>query len=331
MEHTDNIIDLNRDVEPLIVQGAASRTPFFKDRYKTLQFVHFSDVHAVLDLWNRMVEYINYYKDYIDFAVHTGDYCGSSQDLYVDFYNYGTRCVRPIFNCVGNHDTVKGKGWVKNTKQSAHELLFSHCSDGSTGIVNFLDCDYSMTYYKDFPESNIRMIVLDVYYDTDLQCVWLRDLLRDAREKGMCVLTAMHEPSDFVNDTYGVTFHTKNDYVSLVGKSEQMPFEPNIAEFIAQGGIHICNLVGHEHHDLFGLTDAGVLNSAVPCATDWEGWCDGIRRKGTRTYDCFNVVSIDTNLGLLRVARVGNNRDNFFRSQRALCFDYIHKKVISND
>ena len=96
MEHTDNIIDLNRDVEPLIVQGAASRTPFFKDRYKTLQFVHFSDVHAVLDLWNRMVEYINYYKDYIDFAVHTGDYCGSSQDLYVDFYNYGTRCVRPL-------------------------------------------------------------------------------------------------------------------------------------------------------------------------------------------------------------------------------------------
>ena len=84
-------------------------------------------------------------------------------------------------------------------------------------------------------------------------------------------------------------------------------------------------------NDLFGLTDAGVLNSAVPCATDWEGWCDRIRRKGTRTYDCFNVVSIDTNLGLLRVARVGNNRDNFFRSQRALCFDYIHKKVIFND
>ena len=91
MVHTNNIVELNRDVEPLIVQGSASRTRFFKskfdDKFKPLQFVHFSDVHAVLDLWNRMVEYVNYYKDYIDFAIHTGDYCGGNQEVYVDFYN----------------------------------------------------------------------------------------------------------------------------------------------------------------------------------------------------------------------------------------------------
>ena len=47
---TNSILELNRDVEPLIIQGSASRTPYFRpkfdDRYKPLQFVHFSDIHV---------------------------------------------------------------------------------------------------------------------------------------------------------------------------------------------------------------------------------------------------------------------------------------------
>jgi hypothetical protein len=277
-----------------------------------------------------MVEFVNYYRDYIDFAVHTGDYCGNNQQLYADCYNYGTQCDRPIYNCVGNHDTIITPKWIKNTKESAHKLLFAPMNDDSRD-VNFLECDYSMTYYKDFPDSNVRLIVLDLYYDIELQCQWLKTILDEAKEKGLCVITAMHEPSGEINDTFGVTFHSKNDYKSVVGVHRQVPFEPIIAEFINQGGCHICNLVGHEHHDLFGMTDAGVLNTVVPSATNWNGWCDGKRVRGTRTYDCFNVVSVDVNLSLLKIARIGNNTDNFFRSQRALCYDYINKKVIYND
>lgn len=330
---TDNIIELNRDMEPYIIQGSASRTPFFKkkfdDKFKPMQFVHFSDIHAVLDLWNRMVEFVNHYRDYIDFALHTGDYCGNNQSLYADFYNYGTQCDRPIYNCVGNHDTIITPKWISNSKESAHKLLFAPMNDDSRN-VNFMECDYSMTYYKDFPDSNVRMIVLDLYYDIELQCQWLKNILEDAIDKKLCVITASHEPLAEVNDTYGVTFHTKNDYPSIVGIHEQKPFEPIIAEFVAKGGTHICHLAGHEHHDLFGLTDAGILNSIVPSATNWNGWCDGKRIRGTRTYDCFNVVSVDVNLGLLKIARIGNNTDNFFRSQRALCYDYINKKIIYN-
>lgn len=331
MNETNSIIELNKDAEPLIIQASATRTAFFKnkfdDRFKPIQFVHFSDVHARLDMWNRVVEYINYYRDFIDFALHTGDFCGGQQEAYVDFYNYGDKCDRHIYNCVGNHDTVTAP-YIKNTKASAHALLFAP-SNGIDGI--FMKCDHSMTYYRDFPESNLRMIVLDLYYDIDLQCAWLKDILNDAKEKKMCVITAMHEPSDTVNDSFGVTFHTKNDYLSLNGRVQTKAFEPILADFIAQGGCHICNFVGDEHHDLFGLTDSGVLNSAVPCATSWDGWCDGKRIRGTRTYDCFNVVSIDPNMGLLKLVRIGNNRDLFLRSQRSLCFDYIKKQVIYND
>lgn len=329
---TDNIIELNRDVEPLIIQGTATRTIFFEkkfgDKFKPLQFIHCSDVHARIEMWNRILEYVNYYSEYIEFIIHTGDYCWSHQQEYHDLYNTGIKCKRPIYPCVGNHDTYKVSSWELNTKESTHKLVFEpfDCSD-----LQFMNCDFSMTYYKDFPESNIRIIVLDIYYDIEKQCEWLKNILEDSFNKGFCVITAMHQPSGNVNDSFGVTFHTKDDYESLCGKNRQHPFEPVIAEFISRGGCHICNLVGDVHHDLFGFTDAGVLNTAVPSATCWDGWCDGKKVQGTRTFDCFNAVSVDTNLSLLKIARVGNNRDHYFRSQRSLCYDYKNKKIIYND
>ncbi len=333
MKLTDNIIELNRDVETLIIQGSATRTKFFNqkfdDKFKPLQFVHSADVHARLDLWNRMIEYTNYYKDYIDFVIHTGDYCGGDQRSYVDFFGEGIKCERPVYTCVGNHDTVEVQSnWVKNTKESTYNLLFA---PADLSGLNFLDCDYSMTYYKDFPESNVRLITLDLYYDIEIQKEWLKKVLDDALQNALCVVTAMHEASDHVNDSFGVTFHTRNDYVPIVGRLPQQPFESIIADFIAKGGCHICNLAGHEHHDLFGFTDSGILNTVVPSGTCWDGWCDSKRIEGTRSFDCFNVIGIDTNLGLLKITRVGNNRDHYLRSQRSLCYDYVNKKIIFND
>lgn len=334
MELTDNIIELNRDMESFIIQGSATRTWSFKskfeDKYKPLQFVHFSDIHAVMDLWNRIVEFINYYEDYIAFGIHTGDYCGNNQQLYTDFYNYGERCKKAIYNCVGNHDTLISRTqWVMNTKESVHKRLFGPMPDVCVDVT-FMEGEYSMTYYKDIPESNIRMIVLDLYYDIDQQKKWLRDVLAEAKQKGMGVITAMHETTSHIVESFGVTFHTADDYTSLYGELNTMPFEEDIADFINNGGEHICNLCGHHHHDLFGLTRAGVLNTAVPSATDWDGWCDGKRIKGTRTYDCFNVVSVDMNLGHLKLIRIGDNCDHMLREKKVLCYDFRNRKVIAN-
>ena len=334
-EFTDNIIELNRDMESFIIQGSATRSNFFKkkfeDKFVPLQFVHFSDIHAVLDLWNRIVEYINHYEKYISFGIHTGDYCGNNQQLFVDFYNYGTQCERPIYNCVGNHDTLIARtDWTVNPdKSETFKRLFAPMPDSSAD-VKFMPGEYSMTYFKDFPESNIRMIVLNLYYDIDEQTEWLKGLLTDAKEKGLSVITAMHEATAEIVNSFGVSFHTLNDYTALEGKFEETPFESIIADFINDGGEHICHLAGHYHHDLFGVTEKGVLNTVVPCATNWNGWCDGKREKGTRTYDCFNVVSVDTNLGLLKICRIGDNCDHYLREKKVLCFDFRNRKVIAN-
>ena len=55
---------------------------------------------------------------------------------------------------------------------------------------------------------------------------------------------------------------------------------------------------------------------------------DSRRVKGTKSYDCFNVVGVDTDLGLLKLIRVDNNVDHYMREKKELCFDYINKKVI---
>ena len=161
---TDNIIELNRDVEPFVVQGAAGRSYLFGDKYPPLQFLHCSDMHNRPDLWRRMTEYASYYEKYISFVLHTGDYCGGCQLEYTDMYA-SAKCSRTIYNCVGNHDKEQNLDWEKGepkkaSKESVYERLFSYTQDWD---VEYAPCEYSMAYYKDFTENGIRMIVLDPY------------------------------------------------------------------------------------------------------------------------------------------------------------------------
>ncbi len=322
---SDNILELNRDMEPAIIQGGYGRSMFFKDQYKNLQFVHFADVHAVADLWDRIVEYINYYDEYIDFAIHTGDYCGGNQEVYVDFYKDCTPCKKVIYNCVGNHDTIVTAKWIKTEKDRPHSLLFNHTENWD---VNFMDIEYSMTYYKDFPEANIRLVVHDLYYDLEVQKKWLKDLLDKSIEEGINLITAMHELTDDIVEKPETTFNSIEKYKPIEGETPKTVFEDIVADFIDAGGNFVCNLAGHYHHDIFGYTKRGVLNIAVECATDWYHWCDGRRVKGTRTYDCFNVMAVDVNLGTIKITRIGNNIDNYLRIKRTMCFDYKNKQMI---
>ena len=113
-------------------------------------------------------------------------------------------------------------------------------------------------------------------------------------------------------------------------KSADGLFEDLIVDFVKAGGVFVCNFAGHLHIDLCGYTDAGILNVAVPSGTTWDKNSDLKRVRGTKSMDCFNVVGIDVDLGLLKLVRVGANVDHYLRRKTALCYDYINKKVISN-
>ncbi len=319
-----SIIDLNKEKEQELLCATG------------VTFVHFSDIHARGDLWDRIVAYVNHYAEHIDFALHTGDYCGGSQRQYEDLYARGA-CLRPIYNCVGNHDCYAGRGaWLLNEKAVAHGLLFSHTEDWN---ATFFDCEHSMSYYVD--RGGLRLIVLDDYYHTWPTRKWLRDLLREAYDKGLHVITAQHEPTGYVSDSFGASFQTSEDYNTKFRLYElnrtaydydhrgRVLYEDVIAEFISYGGRYVCNLAGHDHVDQLGLTAAGVLNVVVQNATSWDALGDTDRVSGTRSEDCFNVMSVDTDKGELRLLRIGADTDRHGRRKNLLVFDYVNHKILT--
>ncbi len=324
----DSILVTNKDMEPYVVQAAGGRLAHFGDDYLPLQFVHFGDVHGRMELWNRIVEYINHYRDDIAFGVHAGDYHGAYHIVYRDFYNYGTICANPILNCVGNHDTYADAQRTPATKEQIYNRLFNVTHNWD---VNFMAGEYTMAYYKDFPDNGIRLVVLDLYHDVEEQKIWLKQVLAEAKQQGYSIISVAHELTGKITEPAPVTFTTIQGEAEVIGEKYIEPWLDQIyADFMAEGGKFICHLAGHYHHDLFGYTANGVLNIAVECATDWGGHTDGRRVRGTKTYDCFNVVSADVCTGLLKLVRIGNPCDMYLRSKKVLCYDYINKKVISN-
>lgn len=319
-------IELNMDMEPALLQATEGRTKLIGDTYSVLTFVHFSDVHAVQEMWDRISEYVNHYRRFISFCIHTGDYCGGFQEHFRDLYS-GVPCVRPIINCTGNHDTINRKH-EKLPKEMVWNKLFMH-ADNWGG--QFMDIPFPTSWYRDFPESNIRLITLDPYYDIAQQCEWLTNILHDAKENNLAVITAMHEPTGKIVINEDVSFQTLTDYAAFgFYNTNTSEFDRIIGNFIQHGGQHICHLAGHYHSDHFGFTENGVLNIVVECASDWAGLCDGKRMRGTRTFDCFNIVCVDVNLGLIKLIRIGDNLDYLLRSRKTLCYDYRNRKVISN-
>ena len=322
-----NIITLNKDVEPFVIQASEGLGKMFTDKTKPLVFTHFSDVHTRQELWNRIVEYNNHYKDYLKFSIHTGDYCGGNRLAYIDLYANGTSCDIPLFNCVGNHDTYLADN-SKGDKKTTHDLLFNHTNNWD---VNFMNIENSMTYHKDFDKEKIRLIVLDYYYDIDEQCAWLLERLNGAKANGYHVVTCMHEMTNTIINKLDTTFNTIDNFDLIGGnKNSKSKFDKVIGDWIKTGGVHVANFAGHEHSDYIGFTENNVLNVCVQAATDDTIWTDGKRVQGTKTWDCFNVVSVETSTGTLKLIRIGNNSDHYLREKKILSYDYINKRIISS-
>ena len=320
------IVALNADIKPFIIQAHAARNSHFNDSASVLSFIHLSDVHKNQNAWNRMIEFANSIADYSDFIIHSGDYCGSSQPDYIDLIGEGIKTTLPIYQAVGNHDTFSDSSGTRGTKQVAYNKLFNHTNNWK---ATFMNGDYSMTYYVDFSNAKIRMIVLDNYYDQEAQCTWLQSRLDEAKTLGYHVITCTHEMTNPIIDKLDTHFQNIENFEQFGSNTySTSPFDKIISDWKKNGGIHVINLAGHEHADFIGYTTNGILNLCIECATDSNNWTDADRVENTRTYDCFNYVSVNQNSGHLKIVRIGNNSDYNLREKKTLCYDYINKQII---
>lgn len=322
------IVDLNRDVEVPVIQAKKTRAATFNDTHSALTFVHFSDVHASEYAWRRVVDYVNYYQQYLDFAIHTGDYVQTNQTTVVDLYALKKPASLPILNVVGNHDILNSDGTTAS-QSDTRAICFN---DTAGWDVTFGSFTNAMYYYRDFSDANIRLIVIDMYYWDQTEATWFETVLNEAKTSGLSVITAAHEVTNNVTEKIS-TFNTLDDWAdtSWAGRTpHDRPFMSYIKTFINGGGKFIIHLAGHWHFNLFGFDSNGILNSVVPVAKADELWSDSARVQGTKSFDCFNVVSVNVDTGMIKIVRIGNNVDNHMQNQNVVCYDYVNKRLISN-
>ncbi len=324
----DGIVKLNKDKESFVINAAKSRSDRFHNPYTPLEFVHFSDIHAQKTEWKRIVDYIDHYEPYIRFALHTGDICGSSLASAGALYDNARPKHVPIFNAVGNHDTyLSDESMTADgvTQEAIKSVVFENTSGWD---VTFGTEAHAMYYYKDFADSNIRLIVLNDQHFTNAQATWFTNVLNDAKMTGKAVITASHMMTARIKKDLSCGFVPADHYAEVVTFPTQA-FEAQISAFKTAGGTHVCHLCGHAHYDHIGYTDAGILNITVECATHYNAHTESQREKGTKTFDAFNVVTVDVNTNRLKVIRIGNDTSASMKKKTAICYDYAEKKMVS--
>lgn len=333
---TTGIVYLNKDSEIYMYQAYTGRSNHWNDTYTPLRFIHFSDVHRSPSQWERLCDYIDAYENYIQFAIHTGDYVGSNHGSYDNHYAARKPLNRNIYNVVGNHDSYASGSSIYASAPIAdtYQILFGN-ADVSEWGATFGSTENAMYYYKDFADSGIRLIVIDQYYWDATEASWLDTVLSDALTRGLWVITAMHTVTGELTNI-GSSFFTKDAWGTEAGGLNASTVGAKLASFVSSGGVHICHLSGHYHHDKIGLTSDGLLEIIVECnmrpdtGSIHSEWDDSARVRGNKSWDAFNYVSVNRELGLIKIVRIGCNIDDHMQSKKVLCYDFVNRQIVSN-
>ena len=355
-----SIIALNPDKEVIPGLLSARRNAARHDSPDALQsltLLHFTDLHGARENLERIVEFYDYYDEYIDDAIHTGD----GVTCYYDDVNWWNEVAgaRRILNIVGNHDNWKGKKvWAETnypydaTQEDVYKSVMTG-NDASNpfvkgwGVIQPQGADNpdsedfcACYYYKDYPSSKVRMIVLDCMHYFERQDAWFREVLSDAQEKGLLVIGVTHFPPQSGLDIFESGFSPLHGRMEGVpdpvdSQMERMPDAAysSVDWFIGNGGKFVCWLSGHTHSDYIGTVagHGGQVVVIVDKGGEGDGYMTEDRTPGTRNQDAFNLVTVNPSKGIFVVDRIGCNRDSMMRSKKLFVFDYANGKILVNE
>lgn len=323
--------------------------PKHGDSTSPLVFAHISDVHGGSDQYKRFVQFAEHWKGrgYIDDLIDTGD-------IVLDNYNndYAWRDAIDgtgnILTVIGNHDTRAGSSecqskhiqpgsltdWQYHSRLSTNGLYVKHAYNRyiqpyvsnwdvtQPSNAEILGLCY---YYKDY--TGMRLICLDAMgFDSD-QLAWLEDTLEDARTKNLhvCILTHL---------TGGVMDRVDCNYTSLVPSPDYISTQTQyntaivgipaaVDAFQDAEGVFVGYITGHIHRDMVNvLRDYPTqLVFAVDSGGEVDTW-DNKKVAGCKSYDSFQLVSINTFDKKVRLVKVGADLDYNMRRKGTLCVSY---------
>ena len=324
-------LNLNAEVVDKIRQAKKCRN----NEVVPLVLAHISDIHMDETRLKRFIEFNNAITD-IDTAICTGDMVNTFANSYSFWSASGAGSVLTV---IGNHDGLENQtaGWYEGqaSMSDAYNKFMSAFID-TWGVVHSGTNTY---YYKDYSEKNIRLIVLDSMRsgaDATAQNTWLSSVLADAKTNGHYVVIATHcvpETTDGINYVDCTFTSKKFTYEDLYDTCVTFDtYQQTVQTFINNGGKFICWICGHTHVDFVYTTEEypDQLWVVVTCGLQSVN-NDQDRTIGTKNEDAFNIISLDVNNDIIKVIRVGADRDCFMRHLGTLCINFDTKEVVFND
>lgn len=306
---------------------------------KCLTLCHFTDIHADAENLSRIKKFTDKYKDYIDDVICTGDMVRN--DSSEDFSWWNENGGEGMLMTIGNHDTnvVSGgvSSWRGFGKVNTYNKYFKpYIANWGVTQPSNAESLGKCYYYKDYASYNIRIVALDcMYYDAD-EDTWFTNTLANAKSLGYGVIVLSHglgKQGDKIQSTYTAINNTAGMVILDDGTyTYNANVHSRIDEFIGGGGNFICLLGGHFHMDMFGKVNSttheqlyllGDCSARVPLR-------DHRYVNKTRMQDSFNIVSIDTNLKMIKVFKVGYQYDVYLRRKGTLCYNYETHQMVFN-
>ena len=313
-EITNKLLQLRRHLN-MNISGASGLMP--------VVLLWFSDIHSDKVQFKRIMQFYERYKTYINGVLCTGDMVFDSLK---DDYSYLGNDLKKLMMTLGNHDIAR-TAWNDQTVTAQEDYDIFIKPFAEAGLVDNFTPN-KCYWYKDYPTQKLRLIGLDALHWDEAQKNWLETALNDAKNKGYSVVCANH----FFGGRNRTHIECAFDNVQKLSEGDasiNAEAPATIQKFIDKGGDFVCWLSGHTHRDyVYYLTDyPKQMGFTIDCATCSNGVTDEERENGTKSQDCFNLIAFDTTRKLVKIARIGSDRDSLLRKKDTFCINYQTKKI----
>ncbi|MBQ0105242.1 MAG: metallophosphoesterase, partial [Armatimonadetes bacterium] len=327
-----SMIEFNPEFEDRIVN--AEKT--FDFETKTFALFAFTDLHSGDYEFNRLMEFYSHYSKYFDNAICLGDilenYAYPYEFIEKNPYSHKVLMV------IGNHDVFNGSWGNIVSPEDCFNRFYSPFI-AKWGAVYEEGKTY---YYKDYPDKNIRLIVLDSMLNgknSENQLLWFKNTLNDTKGKKYHVIVAAHFPILTDSEPLDCPFATTGRAVRStmkIGESEtyaKLGFIPAKAEeyqiavddFRKGGGVFVTWLAGHIHYDTAELDKKyNQLCIAIEAANmKWANiFTDSNRVKGLKCQDLADAIVVDTTNRVIKILRVGCDTDRYMKHRDMTAISY---------
>lgn len=307
--------------------GYGSELP--NNRTNIFSLLHFSDIHGDAPNIERVLVFKNLYSKYIRDILHTGD---SPETYYGNVNPFALIGGDSCLNVVGNHDC-----WIQGANppySATAEQVYTKFFAPFISNWNVVSAGENLCYYyKDYATAKVRLIVLDcMHYDTTQES-WFASVLQGAITNNYRVVAVTHYPSETGLTLINCTFSRYGSTISP-SQTERMPESAFTAvdTFIGNGGEFVCWLSGHTHGDYIGTVNGHTDQIQIIVSTDNPDKpdSDAPMVRTTKSQDLFNIFVVDGVNKLIKLVRIGADKDRYLRSRKTLCLNYETKDVISN-